>query len=50
MGDTITVTGGNGEVLYSKPYTKEIYRTYEDGEYAYIYIDGGFKGVNLGSD
>jgi hypothetical protein len=24
--------------------------TYESGEYAYIFIDGKFKGVNLGSD
>lgn len=30
--------------------TVETYITYEDGEYAYIYIDGKFVGVNLGKD
>lgn len=30
--------------------TLEKYLTYENGEYAYIYIDGDFVGINLGND
>ena len=36
---------------YSKDVLKKSYITYEDGEYAYIFINGkGFVGVNLGND
>ena len=50
IGENITVTGEDDNVLYSWPSTKETYRTYEDGEYAYIYIDWKFIWVNLGND
>jgi hypothetical protein len=52
-GDILIYTNTNDkkyEVEANTHNTKENIITYEDGEYAYIYVDGKFVGVNLGND
>ena len=48
-GDILVYANYNGDVMYTDSTNMQC--TYEDGEYAYIYIEGrGFVGVNYGAD